>query len=110
VSRGNEVLGQIFGSKDVSRTVAQNAASRSGLDPSLLKKMLPMLAMLVAGYMAKQRGAGSAAQAWHYRPLAGSAAYWGAYSAARVACLLPRSPPNFQQIPVRSIVIDDSPA
>jgi hypothetical protein len=63
VSRGNEVLGQIFGSKDVSRAVAQNAASRSGLDPGVLKKMLPMLAMLVAGYMAKQRGAGAAAQA-----------------------------------------------
>ena len=56
VSRGNDVLGQIFGSKDVSRTVAQNAASRSGLSPSLLQKMLPMLAMLVAGYMAKQQG------------------------------------------------------
>jgi hypothetical protein len=62
VSRGNEVLGQIFGSKDVSRAVAQNAASRSGLDPGVLKKMLPMLAMLVAGYMAKQRTAGAAAQ------------------------------------------------
>ena len=54
VNRGNEVLGEIFGSKDVSRTVAQNAASRSGLSPALLQKMLPMLAMLVAGYMAKQ--------------------------------------------------------
>ena len=32
VGRGNDVLGQIFGSKDVSRTVAQNAASQSGLD------------------------------------------------------------------------------
>jgi len=62
VSQGNDVLGQIFGSKDVSRAVAQNAASRSGLDPSLLKKMLPMLAMLVAGFMAKQGGAGAAAQ------------------------------------------------
>ena len=62
VSSGNEVLGQIFGSKDVSRTVAQNAASQSGLDPMLLKKMLPMLAMLVAGFMAKQQGAGVAAQ------------------------------------------------
>jgi hypothetical protein len=59
VSQGNNVLGQIFGSKDVSRAVAQNAASQSGLDPSLLKKML---AMLVAGYMAKQRGAGAEAQ------------------------------------------------
>lgn len=57
VSRGNDVLGEIFGSKDVSRTVAQNAAAQTGLDPSLLRKMLPMLAMLVAGYMAKQSGA-----------------------------------------------------
>jgi hypothetical protein len=62
VSRGNDVLEQIFGSKDVSRAVAQNAASQSGLDPSLLKKMLPMLAMLVSGYMAKQQGAGATTQ------------------------------------------------
>jgi hypothetical protein len=54
VSHGNVVLGQIFGSKDVSRAVAQNAATTSGLDPAVLKKMLPMLAMLVAGFMAKQ--------------------------------------------------------
>ena len=61
LSRGDQVLGQIFGSKDVSRTVAQSAASQSGLDPSLLKKMLPMLAMLVAGFMAKQQTAGGPA-------------------------------------------------
>ncbi len=54
VSQGNDVLGQIFGSKDVSRTVAANAAPQSGLDTGVLKKMLPMLAMLVTGYMAKQ--------------------------------------------------------
>jgi len=62
VSRGNEVLGQIFGSKDVSRAVAQNAASQSGLTPDLLKKMLPIVAMLVAGYMAKQHGAATTTQ------------------------------------------------
>jgi hypothetical protein len=61
VNRGNDVLGHIFGSKDVSRAVAQNAASQSGLDPSLLKKMLPMVAMLVSGYMAKRAGAGAMA-------------------------------------------------
>ena len=55
VKAGNDVLGEVFGSKDVSRTVAQNAAARSGLDPTLLSKMLPVLAMLVAGYMAKNR-------------------------------------------------------
>jgi hypothetical protein len=58
VSHGNNVLGQIFGSKDVSRTVAQTAADRSGVNPSLLKRMLPMVAMMAAGYMAKQRGIG----------------------------------------------------
>jgi len=55
VSQGNDVLAEIFGSKNVSREVARDAASRSGIDPALLKKMLPMLAMLVAGFMAKQR-------------------------------------------------------
>lgn len=61
VGQGNQVLGQIFGSKDVSRTVAQNAASQTGLDPGVLRKMLPMLAMLVAGLMSKQGGASAAA-------------------------------------------------
>jgi hypothetical protein len=63
VNHGNNVLGQIFGSKDVSRTVAQNAAGKTGLDPTVLKKMLPILAMLVAGYMAKQKSATAAPQA-----------------------------------------------
>lgn len=63
VGRGNDVLGQIFGSKDVSRTVAQNASAQSGLDPGLLQKMLPMLAMMVAGYAAKQPGAAAEAPA-----------------------------------------------
>ena len=58
VGQGNEVLGQIFGSKDVSRTVAGDAAAKTGLDAGLLKQMLPMLAMMVAGYMAKQGGEG----------------------------------------------------
>lgn len=59
VNQGNDILGQIFGSKDVSRSVAGNAATQTGIDPSLLKKMLPILAMLVAGYMAKQSGGGA---------------------------------------------------
>lgn len=61
VSQGDAVLGQIFGSKDVSRAVAQNASAQTGLDTGLLKKMLPMLGMLVAGYLARQQG-GAAAQ------------------------------------------------
>ena len=60
VSRGNEVLGQIFGSKDVSRQVAGHASQQSGLDPALLKKMLPILAMLVGGYLSSRAGGGDA--------------------------------------------------
>ncbi len=56
IDQGNGILGQIFGSKDVSRTVADHASTQTGIDPSLLKQMLPMLAMLVAGHMAKQAG------------------------------------------------------
>ena len=61
VRPGNDVLGEIFGSKDISRAVAQNAASQSGLAPGLLQKMLPMLAMLISGYLARQQGASAAA-------------------------------------------------
>lgn len=61
VSRGNDVLGEIFGSRQVSRTVAQQAASETGLDTDLLKKMLPMIAMAVTGLMASQSRGGSGA-------------------------------------------------
>ncbi|KAB2310388.1 DUF937 domain-containing protein [Betaproteobacteria bacterium SCN2] len=62
LSHGNDVLGQIFGSRDVSRAVAQNASSQTGLDSGVLKKMLPMLAMMVAGYMSRQQGGNQPAQ------------------------------------------------
>ena len=55
---GNDILGNIFGSKDVSRSVAGEVAGLTGLDEGMLKKMLPILAMAVAGYMAKQAGGG----------------------------------------------------
>jgi len=56
VDQGNDILGNIFGSKDVSRSVAGHASEQTGIDSGLLKRMLPMLAMLVAGYMARQGG------------------------------------------------------
>lgn len=56
VGQGNDVLGQIFGNKDNSRAVAADASQKSGISPDLLKKMLPIVAMLVAGYLAKQHG------------------------------------------------------
>ena len=69
---GNDILGNIFGSKDVSRSIAGEVASMTGLDEGLLKKMLPILAMAVAGYMAKQAtGAGTAQAGAGGSPLGG---------------------------------------
>jgi hypothetical protein len=56
IKRGNSLLEHIFGSKDVSRNVAQEAAQRSGVGAAVLKKMLPMVAMMLAGRMARQGG------------------------------------------------------
>jgi hypothetical protein len=58
VDKGNQILGQIFGSKDGSRAVAASASAQSGVEPSLLKKMLPILAMVAAGYVMKRAGQG----------------------------------------------------
>lgn len=60
-AQGNDILGNIFGSKDVSRGVAGEVAAITGIDEGLLKKMLPILAMAVAGYMAKKAGGGDGA-------------------------------------------------
>jgi hypothetical protein len=61
VDAGNNVLGQIFGSKDVSRAVAADASTKTGISGDLLKKMLPLIAMAVAGYMANHAGGAQAA-------------------------------------------------
>lgn len=55
---GNEILGQIFGSKDVSRGVAAQAAGATGLDPAILKQILPVVAAMAAGAMAKGAAGG----------------------------------------------------
>ncbi|MEM9985115.1 MAG: uroporphyrinogen-III synthase [Bacteroidota bacterium] len=69
---GNDILGNIFGSKDVSRSVAGSVAEVTGLDEGMLKQMLPILTMAVAGYMAKQAtGAASAAPGTSESPLGG---------------------------------------
>ena len=61
VNQGNDILGSIFGSKDGSRAVAADAAQKSGVSNDLLKKMLPLVAMLAAGYLAKHVGANAGA-------------------------------------------------
>jgi hypothetical protein len=44
VARGNEILGEIFGTKELSRAVAQQAAAATGLSQTVMKSMLPALA------------------------------------------------------------------
>lgn len=56
-AEGNGILGHLLGSKDVSRQVASHAASQTGLDVGLLKKMLPVVASMVMGGVSKQAGA-----------------------------------------------------
>lgn len=68
---GNDILGNIFGSKDVSRSVAGSVAEVTGLDEGMLKKMLPILTMAVAGYMAKQATGGAASGGAGDSPLGG---------------------------------------
>ena len=58
IDKGNQILGQLFGSKDGSRAVAAQAAAQSGVNPSLLKKMLPISQMIAAGYVMKQASQG----------------------------------------------------
>ena len=54
VNDGNAILGHILGSRDVSRAVATNAASATGIGPDVLKRMLPVVATLAMGALAKQ--------------------------------------------------------
>lgn len=59
---GNAMLGYIFGSKDVSRGVANQAADLSGVGSAVLKKMLPVIAAIIMGQLAKRMGGGGAPQ------------------------------------------------
>jgi hypothetical protein len=54
IQDGNNILGHLFGSKDVSRAVAQQAAAATGIGTEILKQMLPALASMVMGGLAKQ--------------------------------------------------------
>lgn len=58
IDSGNNILGQIFGSKDVSREVASHASKQTGISDTILKAMLPVVAGLVAQQVAKRMGGG----------------------------------------------------
>jgi hypothetical protein len=49
MAQGNEALAALFGSKDVSRQIAREAAAFAGIGPEILKQMLPILASILLG-------------------------------------------------------------
>jgi len=51
---GNDILGHVFGNKDVSRHVTKRASKETGLSGTLLKKMLPVVASMVMAALGKK--------------------------------------------------------
>jgi hypothetical protein len=58
VSDGNGILGHILGSKDVSRELAARVGANAGLDSSIIKKMLPVIATMLMGALSKRQSQG----------------------------------------------------
>lgn len=54
LAQGNDILGQLFGSKDLSRAVTSQAAQATGIGQDVLKQMLPAIASMMMGGLFKQ--------------------------------------------------------
>jgi hypothetical protein len=63
IADGNGILGHVFGSKDVSRQVASRAAAQTGIGQDVLKSMLPVVAAMMMGTMARRMSQPQAAAA-----------------------------------------------
>ena len=54
VQEGNGILGHLFGSKELSRAVASQAAQATGIGQDVLKQMMPAIASMLMGGLFKQ--------------------------------------------------------
>lgn len=54
LDEGKGILGHLFGSKDLSRAVASQAAQASGVSQQVLQQMLPAIASMMMGGLFKQ--------------------------------------------------------
>ena len=54
VAEGNGILGHLFGSKDLSRAVASQAAQATGVGQTILQQMLPVIASMLMGGLSRQ--------------------------------------------------------
>jgi hypothetical protein len=57
---GNDILGQLLGSKDASRQVASQAAEQTGIGADVLKQMLPVVATMLMGGLSQKAGGSQA--------------------------------------------------
>lgn len=71
--QGNDLLGQLFGNPDASRRIADQAAAWSGVGAAAVQQMMPVVAAMLMGGMAK-----SAAQAVSPEPRSPFDAWAGA--------------------------------
>jgi hypothetical protein len=72
VPDGNAILGHLFGSKEVSRSVAGKVSADTGVDTAMIKKFLPVVAAAVMGALSKQTSAGANLQSASSGGLLGS--------------------------------------
>lgn len=54
IADGNTILGQIFGSREVSRAIAAQAAQMSGINQDIYQQMMPVVANAMVGGLFKQ--------------------------------------------------------
>lgn len=54
MAEGNGILGHLFGSKELSRAVAAQAAQATGIGQEVMKQMLPAIAAMIMGGLFKQ--------------------------------------------------------
>lgn len=53
-TEGNAILGHVLGGRDASRSVAEQAAQTTGVDSSIVKQLLPLVATAVMGALSKE--------------------------------------------------------
>lgn len=77
IADGNQVLQQLFGSKEVSRAIAAQAAQLTGVGQDILKQMMPVMADTLMGGLFKQTtGQFSGANAFSGTPMGAMMQQW----------------------------------
>lgn len=80
LAEGNGILGHLFGNKDVSRAIAEQAAQMTGIGQEIYKQMLPVMASTLMGGIFKQSLApffpGASAGSASANPLADMMQQW----------------------------------